>query len=101
MTIDYKKIITETIDDKIILKRLENYITKNDISIETEEELRYSIDDFLYEFLSIDSEILDWSIDIEEYRYLIDSSNYKEPTYTCCDDFSNYNYCPLCGTKLN
>lgn len=105
MTIDYKKIITETIDDEIILKKLVNYIIENDISIETEDELRYTIEDFLYDIILPNSpenlEILDWSIDTEKYRYLIDDSNYKEPTYTCCDDFSNYNYCPICGTKLN
>lgn len=105
MTIDYKKIITETIDDKIILKELENYIAENEIIIETEDELVYTIEDFIYDIILPKSpenlEILDWSADTEKYRHLIDNSNYKEQTYTCCDDFSNYNYCPICGTKLN
>lgn len=100
-----KKIITETIDDKIILKWLENYIIEHDISIETEDELRYTIEDFLYDIIlpkfPENLEILDWSADIEKYRHLIDNSNYKEQIHTCCDDFSNYNYCPICGTKLN
>lgn len=104
MTIEYKEVKTETIDDEIILKKLVNYIIENDISIETEDELRYTIEDFLHDIILPNSpenlEIFDWSIDTEKYRYLIDNSNYKETIYTCCDDFSTYNYCPICGTKL-
>ena len=38
--------------------------------------------------------------DIEKYKHLIDNSNYIEQIHTCCDDYSPYNYCPICGTKL-
>ena len=104
MVIEYKEVKTETIDDEIILNEIEKYTTENDLSIETEEELEYTINDVLYDTilpkLSKNLELLNISFDIEKYRQLIDDSNYIENSRTCCDDYSNYNYCPICGTKL-
>ena len=104
MVIEYKEVKTETIDDEIILNEIEKYTTENDLSIETEEELEYTINDVLYDTilpkLSKNLELLNISFDIEKYRHLIDDSNYIENPRTCCDDYSNYNYCPICGTKL-
>ena len=45
MTIEYKEVKTETIDDKIILNELEKYTSEYNLSIETEEELGYTIND--------------------------------------------------------
>ena len=104
MVIEYKEVKTETIDDEIILNEIEKYTTENDLSIETEEELEYTINDVLYDTilpkLSKNLELLNISFDIEKYKHLIDDSNYMENPRTCCDDYSNYNYCPICGTKL-
>lgn len=104
MVIEYKEVKAETIDDEIILNELEKYITENDLSIETEEELEYTINDVLYDTIlpkyPINLELLDISFDIEKYKHLIDDSNYMKNLRTCCDDYSNYNYCPICGTKL-
>lgn len=104
MVIEYKEVKTEVIDDEIILNEIEKYTTENDLSIETEEELEYTINDVLYDTilpkLSKNLELLNISFDIEKYRHLIDDSNYIENLRTCCDDYSNYNHCPICGTKL-
>ena len=104
MVIEYRTIKRESIDDEIILNELEKYIAKYNISIETESELVYTVEDFLEEYLSGFlggvSEFLDWSYDFERYKHLIDNSNYVKNPHTCCDDYSNYNYCPICGTKL-
>ena len=104
MVIEYKEVKTETIDDEIILNELKKYTAENDLSIETEEELEYTINDVLYDTIlpkfSKNLELLDYSFDIEKYKHLIDNSNYIENPRTCCDDYSNYNYCPVCGTKL-
>lgn len=104
MIIEYKEVKTETIDDEIILNEIEKYTTENDLSIETEEELEYTLNDVIYDIilpkLSKNLELLNISFDIEKYRQLIDDSNYIENSRTCCDDYSNYNYCPICGTKL-
>lgn len=102
MVIKYRTIKNEYFNDEVILKKLEKYITENNISIETETELVYTISDFLDKFLYefLDAEVLDWDQDVEKYKHLIDDSNYMENSRTCCDDYSNYNYCPICGTKL-
>ncbi len=107
MVVKYKIIKNEFIDDEDILEKLEKYIAENNISIETETELVYTINEFLCDFLSelldlsLDVvEFLDWDQDVEKYKHLIDDSNYIENPYTCCDDYSGYNYCPICGTKL-
>ena len=104
MIIEYKEVKTETIDDEIILNELEKYTTENDLSIETEGELEYTINDVLCDTIlpkfSKNLELLNISFDIEKYKHLIDDSNYMENSRTCCDDYSNYKYCPICGTKL-
>ena len=103
MVVKYKTIKNEFIDDEDILEKLEKYITENNINIETETELVYTVSDFLGEFLGEfleGAEFLDWDWDVEKYKHLIDDSNYIENPHTCCDDYSDYNYCPICGTKL-
>lgn len=84
MVIEYKEVKTETIDDEIILNEIEKYTTENDLSIETEEELEYTINDVMYDTilpkLSKNLELLNISFDIEKYKHLIDDSNYMENT---------------------
>jgi len=97
---------------------IESYIKNNDIEINDEEDLRATIQDWIdYDCKELYYDIEDWNNDlisddydetnlilnmdalVKELFHLIPSVN-NSP---CCAiaKSNKYNYCPICGAKLN